>query len=247
MTTYQVSSTVAPGTEYMAVIAVNEAGVQSEAQAVVGRVSVIPTDASGIFASNYLRYYVSPDVLQNNIDASSTDRYYDASVFSNVQFETDATSTVIEYTDTLGSDALAVLVNGRPYQYITALSTNVVTQTAVPLPSGRKTVEIVNGVQSETEALGPVYGSFVRAVYFPEPSNTQVLQQVQKERRLVIYGDSIIVGGAAPNPTTQSTIALLQNSYNGTVVADAWGYRALLNDTATGSGAERASRASYKR
>jgi len=89
-----------------------------------------------------------------------------------------------------------------------------------------KTVEFINGLQSGASAAARV-GSFVCGVTFNKPA-TKVTPA--STPRLIVYGDSIAVGGNADNPSLEGWAQLVRNAYTGSLLIEARGYRSLYED-----------------
>src|SRR5690606_23878028 len=93
-----------------------------------------------------------------------------------------------------------------------------------------KTVEVISGLESKPG--GTVIGSFVDSVTYPDAYTFSVSTPTVGDR-LLVYGDSISVGGNATNPESQGYIPLLRNTYSRRVMLEGWGYRSLHEDTNT--------------
>jgi lysophospholipase L1-like esterase len=97
-------------------------------------------------------------------------------------------------------------------------------------PGVLKTVEVINGLQSKptTDRIG----AYATAVTFSAPA-TQVFPTPTP--RLLIYGDSVAVGANATNPSLQGWAQLVRNAYSGSMLLEAWGFRALHDDAVDGA------------
>lgn len=100
--------------------------------------------------------------------------------------------------------------------------------TVVNLPAGdNKIVDIIAGLKSKPNAL---LGTYIKGVSF-NASATKL--SPTRTPKLLVYGDSITVGGSAGNPSLEGWVQLVRNAYAGGVFCEAWGNRALYDDTST--------------
>lgn len=155
------------------------------------------------------------------------------SAFAHVDFQTTATSMDVSAFNNLygyfpGDTEVGVYVNGEYNQSIEFSSAGV-HAAAIALPAGDKAVSLVNGLQSYP--AGEVVGTFVQSLtanapltpITPPPSN-----------RLLIYGDSISVGGNSSTPTRDGWVPLLRKGmWPDSVALEGWGHRSLWADAAT--------------
>lgn len=148
-------------------------------------------------------------------------------------FTTGATKAYVEtynniYGDYPGLSDMGVRSNGadvtalEPGQVGTKLFT-------VDLPAGAgKTVEIIAGLQSGTTHAGRI-GSYITQVTFDaDATQTEVLTTP----RIIFYGDSIMSGANADNPSLEGVAQLVRNAFTGSVIIEARGYRDLYEDGA---------------
>jgi lysophospholipase L1-like esterase len=86
-------------------------------------------------------------------------------------------------------------------------------------------VIITSGGQSKLN--NEVTGVFIDQITFDGPA----VPVTQEGKRIVIYGDSLAVGGNVNNPSVEAWPVLLRKHYS--VLVDAYGYRVLYEDAAT--------------
>lgn len=158
-------------------------------------------------------------------------RYFQTSAFASVDLQTTADALQIAAYSSIyqafpSFSEIGVYVNGVFNQSIPVTTSSVVAD--VFLPSGDKVVSLVNGLQSKPSTL---IGSFVGVIKSSAPV-TQV--NLTPTNRILLYGDSITVGGNATVATRDGWGMLLRNAYRPNSVAfEAWGYRSLYDDAAT--------------
>lgn len=156
------------------------------------------------------------------------------SPFSRFKFSTDANSITVSGTTSLYSNYsagshLGMKINGvnqPPLVFTTDGSQNFI----VSLGTGTKIVEIIAGAQSIPGSS--VIGSFIDSVSYPEDSTFSVLGPAINNRVLV-YGDSISVGGNSSNPEYLGYAPMLRGTYGINSMVEGWGYRSLYADANT--------------
>jgi lysophospholipase L1-like esterase len=98
---------------------------------------------------------------------------------------------------------------------------------SINLGSGAsKKVEFIAGLQSGTTSATRI-GSYVGGVSFNKPAT---LNTIVTSPRLVVYGDSITVGANCTDPSLQGAWQIVRNSYNGSLLEEARGFRSLYED-----------------
>jgi lysophospholipase L1-like esterase len=154
------------------------------------------------------------------------------SPFAHVDFTTTATSLILNSYNDIYSNyptytELGVYVDGVFNQRVQpgALGAKA---NAIALSAGSKTVSIVNGLQSRPSSS--VIGTFVTKVtanavltpVTPAPAN-----------RVLVYGDSISVGGNATVSSQEAWAMIVRAAYYpNSLAVEGWGFRALKNDCA---------------
>lgn len=98
-------------------------------------------------------------------------------------------------------------------------------------PGVSKSVVLVNGLQS-TGGTSTAKGTFLDSVSYIAGSNFAVSSYTPTDR-IVIYGDSIAVGGNSTDPPMDAWPVLLRTSYDRDIVVEAWGWRTLYDDADT--------------
>jgi lysophospholipase L1-like esterase len=151
-------------------------------------------------------------------------------VTSDTSIAVEIESTIYPYFTTYA--CVGIYVNGRFVAAPTAKLASSRTTIDVALGAGtNKVVDIVEGVQAAP--AGAPLGTFLRSIR-TSPGGRAFPPVSAPGRRLVVYGDSIAVGGLADVPVEQSWPMLARVTYPGGVSVEAWGYRSLLDDpTAT--------------
>lgn len=189
----------------------------------------ITTDAGATTA-----YTVQPDDLwDNGYDNVSAPRQ---STFARFVLQTDAPSVTITGTTTIFASFpqyahLGIRVDGvdqSPLAFTANGSQNFSVDLGVA--GTTRTVEVITGLQSKPG--GSVIGSFIDSITYPDSTSFKVQTPVAGDRVLV-YGDSISVGGNATNAEYNGYIPLLRNTYGYRVMLEGWGYRSLYEDANT--------------
>jgi len=225
------------GTEYSMELLVNNAG---QHQAICGPISVEPVGGSGVFADDFERLHVMPDMLWHNGRyeiAGGTgliaSKCYNQSPQAQLVFDTTAISLSLEaLADVYNNNPVwahyVVLVDGKFHSAVLA-TTRRLSHLALTLPDGRKRVAIITGLSTFSGAVQPCH---LRAVYVPAGELFQVIGP-PAGKRLVIYGDSIVVGANATYPSWQGWTAHIRRRYLGTTIVEAHGSRSLNDDGAS--------------
>jgi len=161
---------------------------------------------------------------------TQTTFYLDRSALSYGVFETDATSVTVEVSNTVPEQfsAYADISIGD--------GSNVTTYKVEPgestivhsLPPGEKQVTVTSGAQ--TKSGDEVAGVFVDKITFNGLTN----QIKQEDKRIVVYGDSLTVGGNVDNLSAEAWPVLLRKYYS--VMVEAYSYRSLYDDASSSAG-----------
>jgi len=173
------------------------------------------------------------DLWDNGYDNVATPRQ---SFISRFVFITNAASVAVAgTTDIFGSfplwAQLGVKINGV-YQDPLQFSGNGTESFTLNLGDfgTNRTVEIISGIQSQPGLS--VIGTYSNSVTYPTGS-TLTVQPPTVGDRILVYGDSISVGANATDPEELGWAPLLRDTYTNRVMAEAWGYRSLYDDTNT--------------
>lgn len=182
--------------------------------------------------------YANPRVL---VESDFSDNLYDnvenprQSSFARFVFRTN--SDTLRFTGTTNIRAvfpsyasLGVISESGEYPKFTftADGTN---DFALRLPgAGYRHVEIVSGLQ--TKPASYVLGTFVDSVQVETGKDLFVITP-NTTGRVMIYGDSISVGGNSDDPEYEGYPVLLRTDYDRSVLIEAYGFRSLYNDAAT--------------
>ena len=179
-------------------------------------------------------YVVQPsDLWDNGYDNVSAPRQ---STFSRLVFTTNAASIVVNGSSNIVTSYpafahLGIRVDGVN-QSALVFSADSTQSFPVTLGSAgvTKTVEITTGVQSFNDVT--VNGSFIEGITYPNTA-TFSIQTPTVGSRVLVYGDSISVGGNATNPEYEGYAPLLRNTYNRRVMLEGWGRRSFYDDANT--------------
>lgn len=160
--------------------------------------------------------------------------YLLTSPFAHADYQTTATSVTINSLNTIYSlfpqyTEIGVYVNGVFSRRVvpTALGASSAT---ITLPAGDKLVSFVNGLQSRPDPASDPIGTFLASL-----SANAVMTRVTPAptNRVLVYGDSIAVGGNADIAVSQAWPMLVRSAYApGSLSLEAWGYRSLHEDCA---------------
>jgi lysophospholipase L1-like esterase len=153
--------------------------------------------------------------------------YLDPSALSYGVFETDATSVIINvYNSTPKAFRAFGDISIEDGSGITTYKVQSGESTVVhSMPPGGKRVTITSGGQSK-------FNNELRGVFITKITFDRSTVQIQPSNpRLVIYGDSITVGGNVDYPSAEAWPVLLRKQYS--VFVEAHGYRMLHEDAST--------------
>ena len=142
-------------------------------------------------------------------------------------FETEATTVTIEVRNTT-PDAFGAVgeISIEDESGITTYQIQPGESTIVhPLPAGKKRVTVTAGEQARFR--GEMRGIFIHEIRFDRPA--VAIQPAHPG--MVVYGDSLAVGGNVTHPSAQAWPVLLRQHYS--VLVEAYGYRTLYDDAST--------------
>ena len=161
--------------------------------------------------------------VPSSLPSTQTIFHLDSSALAYGIFETNAASISIEIYNSALEDAD---ISIEDESGVTTYKVQPGESTIVhPLPPGKKQVCITSGGQSK---LGSeIRGIFINKITFDGPT----VQIEQNNNRVVVYGDSLAVGGKVDYPSTQAWPVLLRKHYS--VIVEAYGFRALYDDAST--------------
>jgi len=150
-----------------------------------------------------------------------------------MEFITAATAFTVDfevsiYTEYSIYSGIGVFVNGV---YIThwhpTLDDITLSYGVSGLAAGSKTVSLVNGLQAKPTTTR--LGTWIRAVHLPVTATLS--STAEPVNRLIVYGDSITVGGDCVNLMANAWTLLVRTAYTaGQLAVEAWGYRSLYDD-----------------
>ena len=164
-------------------------------------------------------------ILANRTDGGT---FVQTSPASRLQYLTDAETLYLEtyndiYTTYPDVSDLGIRVNGVDKIAVEPGAVGTIHKT-IDLGVGLKTVDIINGLQSKPSAR---IGSYACSLAF---NKAAAKQNPASTPRILLYGDSIHVGGNADNPSLEGVAQLVRNAYSGSLLLEAWGYRSLYDD-----------------
>ena len=172
------------------------------------------------------------DLWDNGYDNVATPRQ---STLSRLVFTTDVASITVVGTTTIygsypTSAHLGVRINGVNQSPL-VFTANGSQSFDINLGSSGtiRTVEIIAGLQSKPSSI---IGTYIDSVTYNNAASFNI-QTPTIGNRVLVYGDSIAVGGNATNPESQGYVPLLRNTYNQRVMLEGWGYRSLYEDANT--------------
>lgn len=182
------------------------------------------------FASN--QFIVTPSSFDLSATAVENDDYYVTSSQSSLTFNTSATSvTINSYNSVYSTDSslatLGVYVDNS-YNSQVLLGASGYRNNSVTLPAGNKILKIVTSPLSRSGGPPqPVLGSWPISI----AANAKLSRMsVSNSNSLLIYGDSIAVGGNATNYYTDPWAMKIREIAPYPVALEAWGWRALNDD-----------------
>ena len=245
-----VTGAVSAGTEYLALVAMNnadagagaDAGTSVQAQAEVSRVTLTYAGAAGpVLNGPFVRVPALPQTMADNGQGFDlTERGYRHSSGSRFVIRTGAPQLVIEqWCNNTGSSVgttplnTVIKVNGRIFTSLAppnnAGTLYYQTIDVSSLPLGPNTIEIIEPATYQPGSA--MLGTFLRAVYVPtqfEPATVVSTTPAAPFRRMVAYGDSTSNGYFTS--ITQSWPLRVRDGYPGSVQIEAYAGRQLAYD-----------------
>jgi lysophospholipase L1-like esterase len=225
------------GTAYKVSIEVHDAS--QDARPVIGRVRLSPVNGSGIWAENFLRYRVTPNLLGDTSIRStwSTGQYLQHTSLANVQMLTDADSLTAEVwidNAAVGFGRIASLLNNREFAQGPTFTTG------RPIMDTHTFTDVVTAMRPVTfqadgqdTAVGPLgatpSGVFFRAIYAKQRHGV-IFRPALSANRLLIIGDSISMGYSATNRFFHGAHQKIRRRYPGVACVDAYGGRQFKTD-----------------
>ncbi len=174
------------------------------------------------------------DTLEATEEAcSDTGTFIRADVLSRVLFSTKAQlMSMILYSDAYTNwptmAEVGVRVDGVDVAIKTVSANGSSSGHAVALPGGygvTKIVEVINGVQGR--GSGVIKGTWLKAAGFDKTASVYHPAVTQEMDRVIFVGDSITEGGNADDPPLEAAVQLVRAAYDGKVLVNAYGSRAL--------------------
>ena len=182
-------------------------------------------------------FITAPSTFDETGVATQDADFIRTSAFANTTWTTRATVLKIHHTNDIYTSYpqyadLVINVDGAFYQQILAGANGFATST-VFLPAGLKTVEIVSGLQSRPGVVGStVFGMFPISFASNSPMDRVTVSQ---SNRLVIYGDSISVGGNSTIAARDGWAMKVRSAAPYPVGVEGFGFRALNDDCSDGT------------
>lgn len=151
----------------------------------------------------------------------------DKSALSYEVFETEATSLTIVVSATIPDQVKEFAdISVEDGSGLTTYEVEPGESTIVhSMPEGRKHITVTSGLQ--TKFRNRIVGVFIDKITFDKPA----IQIEQEGKRIVIYGDSLAIGGNVNHPSAEAWPVLLRK--HNPVLMEAYGYRALHEDAST--------------
>lgn len=224
-----------PGTFYSVAIHCNEAGQQ--ANPYVGRVSLLPNGAAGVFASSFRRLRISSSMIAGNIQTGWNNGLYPyCSPNADIIFNTNATSIAVESYMSSSNGSVSALYGGQPLYNGTIFTNGNYGFDTITLPYADEpanvTVRTGTGATSIGNILGKYAGAFVRAIYVPT-ANSISFTPFSTRDLCIGVGDSLILGNSSGDLPFQSWSARFRQQYSGSFAIDAHNSRQLFQYGAT--------------
>lgn len=175
-----------------------------------------------------------PEHLADNAYSEARGAEYPAafrsSPFARLKFTTTSTALTIEfYNDIYGTFSnwaeIGVYVDGVYTYSFNARANNTSASGGIALGAGTKTVEIVAGLQ--TKPSGVALGSFLKRLTW---QNGEVWRVAPTAPGMIVYGDSITIGGNSNDPCKEGWTNIVRQAYSGGLAVEGWGYRKLKDD-----------------
>jgi lysophospholipase L1-like esterase len=151
----------------------------------------------------------------------------DRSALSSGVFETESTSLTIEVSNTVPDQFKDFVdISIEDGSGITSYEVEPGESTINhSLPGGNQRITVTSGLQ--TKFRGEIVGVFITRITFNRPT----IQIEEDKKRIMVYGDSIAVGGNVDHLSAEAWPVLLRKQYQ--VRLEAHGYRALYDDALT--------------
>lgn len=188
--------------------------------------------AGANFGTEYT-YDLNPTQFTDSGTVVPFSAHMQASAYSSVQLSTSASVIEVDLYNNLYAafpqfTDVGVFINGVYSQTLTPGVIGSTVHTINP-PMGINTITLVNGLQSRPSSTGPVLGTWVTRIQADAPITQGNLNPTN---RILIYGDSIAVGGNATGSTQYNAWAMkVRAAYAPDSVAlEAWGSRSLHED-----------------
>jgi lysophospholipase L1-like esterase len=142
-------------------------------------------------------------------------------------FETEATSLTIEVSNTVPDQFkdfvdISVEDDSGLTTYEVQPGASTITHS---MPAGKKLVTVTSGLQ--TKFRNKIVGVYIDKITFDKSA----IPIEQEDHRLVIYGDSLAVGGNVDHLSAEAWPVLLRKHYP--ILVEGYGYRALFEDAST--------------
>lgn len=156
--------------------------------------------------------------------------HMDRSALSYEVFETEATSLTIVVSATIPDQFKEFAdISVEDGSGLTTYEVEPGESTIVhSMSAGKKRVTVTSGIQ--TKFRNRIVGVYIDQIMFNKPA----IQIEQEDDRIVIYGDSLAIGGNVDHLSAEAWPVLLRKRVP--VVIEAYGYRSLYEDASTAEG-----------
>lgn len=224
-----------PGSSYILGIHCNDAS--QNANPYVGRVSLVPVGASGVFATSFRRLRVASSMVAGNIQSGWNNGLYPfISPNADILFNTNASQIAVESYGSSAVGTISALYSGQPIYNGVAIANGVHGYDAIPLPYAGEpanvTIRTGTGLGTLGNVLGKYTGVFVRAIFVPTGSSVDYVPFNTRDLCIGV-GDSLILGNSSGDLPFQSWSARFRQQYSGSFAIDAHNSRRLFDYGAT--------------
>jgi hypothetical protein len=234
-TTPFVCANLVPGALYRIGIEVNDSAQQ--AHPLIGRVQLIPLNASGVLGDWFFRIRMTPRNQWYNLYDYDINLYsLTHSPHSEARIETDSSSIMTEYwiQDISTPGCLSYSVNGRHWKFGNiGANLNIAydSLTDIPLagcvPGSMRTVTVHSSMPTRWVLQTSQHDIFRRAIYVPASARFRVSMPHATPRQLLVMGDSIPAGFRGDGTTIsqwqgapKSMVNLLRRHFPGNVFSE---------------------------
>jgi hypothetical protein len=218
------------GTTYILSIHCNEAS--QNANPYIGRVTLLPMGASGIFASSFRRLRISAPMVAGNIQTGWNGGVYPfISPNADIIFNTNARTVVVESWGSSTTGTISALYAGQSIYNGVTIPNGAFGYDTIQFPYAEEpanvTIRTGTGLGAIGNVLGKYSGAFVRSVFVPAGCSVSFVPFNTRDLCIGV-GDSLILGNASGDLPFQSWAARFRQQYPGNFAIDAHNSRTLF-------------------